>query len=105
LHQNRDAYHWGDNGEDITAYVLRNDWHGWSAGTVCFQQVVGNFSGTPTGISQYITQDGIWESVWTPKKSTTRMIFSKKAAAARTQKDIDDLKKFEEETEKSMKEQ
>jgi hypothetical protein len=90
-----DVYHWGEY-EDITAYILRADWHGWSAGTVCYEMAV---TGHKTIISQVIGQDGIWETVWMPQKSTMRQIFSKKAAEESTQKDIDDLNKFKEQME------
>jgi hypothetical protein len=98
-----DVYEWSNDIKDVTAYVLRTDWHGWSAGTVCYELVTypqGNNDGIPTGISQWLQANGtIWQSIWTPKKSTTRLIFSRKSEEASTQKDIDDLNKFKEQME------
>jgi hypothetical protein len=106
-----DVYQWANDGYPRTAYILRSDWGPWKAGTVCYEdKIVANDDprGDANGIiSQFIFgQDGIYETVFMPPNKPTHRVIHLQSEARRrdekAQKDTEDLKKFEEETEKRM---
>src|SRR5271165_740485 len=97
-----DRYDWTVD-DNRTAYVLRSDWNGWPAGTVCYEIALMNGGAVSQNIYYKAGLRLVWETEFFPPGPATGhlVVTEEMRRDQNAQKDLEALKKFKADTEKA----